>query len=109
MEGDIYYAPIGDCTFLLKVKYIGETLGRDNIIDVLFEDLKRDILVELERDIINHVFQESSTKGSFNAFAVIVLKAHTISNSCLYRFRYIDMACGLEMASREKKQAFKAK
>ena len=41
--------------FFLKAGYVGETLREDNTMEVIFEDLKKDVPVELERYIRNHV------------------------------------------------------
>ena len=57
---------------------------------VLFEYLKKDIQVELERYIRNHVVEVSSRKGNFNAWEVKVLKGHTRDIRRLYHVKDID-------------------
>ena len=52
---------------LLKTGYVVRTLVEDNIMEVWFEDLKKDLMVELERYIINYVIEASSRKVSLNA------------------------------------------
>ena len=66
-----------DGIFLLKARYIGMTLGEDNIMKVTFEDLNKDVPFEIVRYIRNYVVDSSRIKGPFNAWAVKVLKSHT--------------------------------
>ena len=48
--------------FFLEGKYAGETLGEDNIREVQFEYLKKDVPVELAIYIRNHVLEASRRK-----------------------------------------------
>ena len=52
---------------LLKTGYVVRTLVEDNTMEVWFEDLKKDLMVELERYSINYVIEASSRKVSLNA------------------------------------------
>ena len=53
--------------------------------------------------------EEYRRKGTFNAWAVKVLKGHTRAIRRLYRVKDIDRGYRLEMDKRERKQALKAK
>ena len=55
--------------FFLKAGYVGETLGEYNITEVLFEDIKKDVLFELEIHIRNYVIESLRRKSNFNAWA----------------------------------------
>ena len=54
---------------------------------VLFEDSKKDVMVELARYIINYVVEASRRKGTFNAWEVNVLKGHTRAIRRLYHVK----------------------
>ena len=71
----------------MKETYFGKTLGEDNIMGVLFEDSKKDVMVELARYIINYVVEASRRKGTFNAWEVNVLKGHTRAIRRLYHVK----------------------
>ena len=47
----------------MKARYVGETLGEHEIMEVIFEDLKKDVPVELEKYIRNYVVEEYGRKG----------------------------------------------
>ena len=49
----------------MKARYVGETLGEYESMEVIFEDLKNDVQSELERYIRNHVVEEYGRKGPF--------------------------------------------
>ena len=74
---------------LLKEGYVDETLGEYNIIEVWFEDLNKDFLVELARYIRNHIVEVFRKKGTFNAWVVNVIKVHTSAIRSLYHVKYI--------------------
>ena len=93
----------------MKERYVGETLGEDIIVEVRFEDLKSNVLVELLRYIINSVLVESSRKVTVNSCAVNFIKVHAIYIRQLYRVKEIDRGHNLEMARRERKKALKSK
>ena len=76
--------------FFLGARYVGENLGEDNIMQVLFEDLKEEFPVELEKYIRNHVVESSRIKGNLNDWAVKVMKVNTRAIRRLYRVRGID-------------------
>ena len=63
--------------FLLNARYVGETLGEDNIMEVTLEDLNKDVPFEIVRYIRNYVVDSSRIKVPFNAWVVIILKSHT--------------------------------
>ena len=98
-----------DVILFLKARYIGETLGEDNIAKVKFEDLKKDVPVELARYIRNNVVEASRRKGPFNAWAVKVLKDHTRDIILFYCVKDIGRGYRLEMDIRERNQAIGAK
>ena len=62
------------------MRYVGETLGEDNIIEVISEYLNKDVLVELVRYIRNHGVEASSRKVPFNSWSVKFLKGPTESH-----------------------------
>ena len=66
-----------DIISFLKARYVGETLGEDNITEVGFEDLKKDVTFELARCTRHHVVEASRRKGHFKDWVVKVLKYHT--------------------------------
>ena len=72
-----------DGILFLKARYVGDTLGEDNIMGVIFEYLKKDVLVELEIYIRNYVVEASRRKAHLNTLEVKVLKVNTISISHL--------------------------
>ena len=86
----------------MKARYVGKTLVKDNIVEVQFEDTKKDVPVEIARYIRNHVLEASREKGFFNAWGVKVLKGHTRAIRKLYRVRDIDRCYRLEISRREK-------
>ena len=49
----------------MKARYVGETLGEHEIMEVIFEDLKKDVPVEPEKYIRKHVVEEYRRKGTF--------------------------------------------
>ena len=71
----------------MKSGYNGETLVEDNIMEFRFEDLKKDVPVELSRYIINHVVEASGRNILFNAWEANVLKGHTRATRRLYLVR----------------------
>ena len=89
----------------LEARYVGETLGEDNIMEVLFEDLKKDVLVELVRYTRNHVVEASRIKVPFNVWTVKVLKGHTRSIRNSYFVKGVDRFYRLGVAIRERNQA----
>ena len=93
----------------MKDRYVGETPGEDIIVEVRFEDLKNNVLVELLRYIINSVLVASSRKVTVNAYAVNCIKVHAIYIRQLYCVKEIDRGHKLEMARRERKKALKYK
>ena len=50
----------------MKARCVVETLVEDNMVEVIFEDLKKDVPVELARYTRNHVVEASRRKGPFN-------------------------------------------
>ena len=72
-----------DVILLLKERNFCGTLVEDNIKGVIFEDLNKDVPVELARYIRNHVVEASRRKGHFNAWALNFLKGNTRAISCL--------------------------
>ena len=74
---------------LLKGRYVGETLGEDDIMEVLFEYLKKDIPVKIARYIRDHVVEASRIKVPLNSWMVKAIKCHTRSNRHLYRVKDI--------------------
>ena len=72
-----------DVILLLKERNFCETLVEDNIKGVIFEDLNKDVPVELARYIRNHVVEASRRKVHFNAWALNFLKGNTRAISCL--------------------------
>ena len=77
--------------------------------DVIFEHLKKDVLVELARYIRNHVVEASRRKGPFNAWAIKVLKGHIITIRCLYHVKEVVRGYSLEMNIRSNKKSFEGK
>ena len=57
--------------------YVGDNLGEDNITEVWFEDLKKDVRVELARYIRNYVVEVSRRKGLLNAWSLKVVQDYT--------------------------------
>ena len=84
-----------DVILLLKERNFCETLVEDNIKGVIFEDLNKDVPVELETYIINHVLEASIINCPFNAWAVKVIKGCTRSIRFLYRVKDIVRSCRL--------------
>ena len=76
-----------DEILFLKARYVVETLGEDNSMEVRFEDLNRDVPVEIARYIRNHVLEASRRNGTLNAWEVKVLKGHTRAIRRLYRVK----------------------
>ena len=93
----------------MKEGCFGENLGEDKITEVQFEDLKKDILVELTRYIRNHVLEASMRKGTFNVWAVKFPKIHTRDNRCLYHVKDIDRGDRLEIDGRGCKKSLEDK
>ena len=93
----------------LKESYVVETLGEDNTVKVRFEDLEKDLPVELARYTLNCVLEASRRKVHFNAWAVKVLKGHIRAIRCLYCVKDIGRGYRLEIDRREKNQALEAK
>ena len=79
----------------LKAGYVGETLGEDNIMEVKFEDLNKDVPVELAQYIRNHVVEASMRKGPLNSWEVKVMKCHARAIRRLYRVKDIDRVYSL--------------
>ena len=73
----------------MKARYFGETLGEDNIREVLFEDLKKDDTVGLAIYIRNYVSEASRRTGTFITWDVKFLKDHTISIRRFYPVKEI--------------------
>ena len=65
-----------DGILLLRARYVGDTLGKDNIMEVTFEDLNMDVPFEIVIYIKKYVVETSRIKGPFIAWAVKVLKSH---------------------------------
>ena len=55
--------------------------------EVLFEDLKKDVSVEILGYIINHVVEAYRRKVPFNAWVVNVLKGHNRDSRHLYHVK----------------------
>ena len=72
-----------DGILFLKTGYVCDTLGEDKIMGVIFEDLKKDVLVELEIYTRNYVVEASRRKAHLNTLEVKVLMVNTISISHL--------------------------
>ena len=98
-----------DGFLFLKARYVGETLVEDNITEVRFEDLNKDVSVDLGRYIRNHVVEASRRTGTSSAWAVNILKGYTRDISCLYRVTEIGRGYRLEMDGMSRKQALEAK
>ena len=82
----------------MKARYVGDTTGKDNITEVLFEYQKEDFTVKLARNIRNHVVETSRRKVPLNDWAIKVLKGYTRAIRCLYRLKDIDRGYMPEMA-----------
>ena len=95
--------------FYLKARYVGENLGEDNIMEVWFEDIKEDVLVEIYIFIRNHVVESSKIKGHLNDWEINVIKVNTRSIWRLYRVKGIDRGYRLWMYRRSSKQDLEAK
>ena len=91
------------------MRYVGEILGEDNIMDFIFKDLKKGVPDELSRHTRNHKIEASSRKATFNDWAVKVIKVHTGAIRCLYHVKDIDRGYRMEMDRREHNQALKDK
>ena len=74
----------------MKERDVGATLVEDTIMEVLFKDIKKYVLVELARYIRNHMVEASRRKYSLNAWVVKFLKGNSIAISHLYHAKYID-------------------
>ena len=79
-----------DGILFLKERYVRETLGEDNTMEVPFLEQKKDFPVELARYIRNYVVETSRREGHFNAWAVNVLKVHTRDIRYIYRVKDIS-------------------
>ena len=95
--------------FFFNMRYVGETLGEDNIIEVHFEYLKKYAPVKLKRYIRNHVVEASRRKCPFNAWGVNVLKGHNRDIRRLYRVNDIDRGYRLENFRTVSKQVLYSK
>ena len=84
----------------LKQRCIGETLGEDNIVEIRFKDLNKDVPVEPARYIRNHVVEVSRIKGPLDSWTVKVLKGPTIPSRGLYHNLDNDRGCILKMDRR---------
>ena len=84
-----------DGILFLKARYVGGTLGEDNIVEFLFEDLNNYVLVEIERYIRYHVVEAFIRKGPFDYWVVKVFKGHTRYIRNFYRFKDIYRVCRL--------------
>ena len=58
---------------------VSETLGEDNIMELRFENLKKDLSVELAIYIIKLVVEESRRKSLSTSWSIQLLKGHKIS------------------------------
>ena len=61
----------------LKFRYVGDTLGKENILNVIFSILNKLVPIELVRYVENYVVESSIGKFSYNAWDIKVLKIHT--------------------------------
>ena len=90
----------------MNARYVGETLGEYNTMEVQFEDLHES--VELARYIRNHVIDTYSRKGTVNAWELNVLKGQNISCRQIYDVNEVDRVYSLEMDIGARKKALKA-
>ena len=91
-EDDCWFYEIVDRYFnnvviLLKGGYVGDTLGKDNIIEVPFIILKKDLPIELVRYVNNCVVEASRQKVLYNSWSTKVLKGQTRAVKNLYRMK----------------------
>ena len=93
----------------MKAGYVGNNLGEDNITEVWFEDLKKDVPFKLARYIRNYVVEASGRKGPFNTWGFKVINGQNRSIRCMYPVRDIDWGYRLKMDRRDKKKSLEAK
>ena len=75
---------------LLKARYVVDTLGEGNSMEVWFEGLGKYVPAGLARYIRNYVLELSRIKGPLNDWVVKVIKGHTRAIRHLYRVMDID-------------------
>ena len=75
---------------LLKARYVVDTLGEDNSMEVWFEGLWKYVPAGLARYIRNYVLELSRIKGPLNDWVVKVIKGHTRAIRHLYCVMDID-------------------
>ena len=81
-EDDYEFEKIIDYYFkndalFLKVRYVGDTLGKDNITELPLITPNKDAPIELARYVKNYIFESSIQKGVYNAWSTKVLKGYT--------------------------------
>ena len=91
----------------MKSRCVGETMGEDNIVEVRFEEINKDIPIELWKYIRANAVEASRRKVPFNSWSIKVIKDNTRSIRCLYRVKSVDMVYRIEMARRERKKYLK--
>ena len=72
-----------------KVRYVGGTVVKDNIIEVPFIILKKDVHIELARYVDNYIIEASRRKVVYNAWSTKVIKGHTRAVKRLYIMKEI--------------------
>ena len=71
---------------MLKVRYQGE---KDNVLDIPFSVLKKDVPLELAKYVRDHVV-ESRRKGRYNTWALDFIRNHSRAIRRLYRIYNVD-------------------
>ena len=61
--GKIFDHYLKNDVLFLRVRYIGDTLGKYNIIDVPLITLKKDVPIELVIYVNSYIFESSGRKG----------------------------------------------
>ena len=61
----------------LNVKYAGDILDKENIIEVKFNIFKKYLPIELTRYVDDYVVEESKWKGVYNYWCTKLIKGNT--------------------------------
>ena len=94
---------------LLNVRYIGDTLGEQNIAEVPFKILKKYLPIELARYVKNYVAEASRQKCIYNICSTEVLNGNTRYTKCIFTMKEIYRGYRIVPARRDKKNAPEAK